>query len=241
MDRDIGDLPLGDILVQDGTIRAVAPSIPPPPGALVLEGAGRIAMPGLVNGHIHLAQTMQRGLSTEHSFVTYFQQIVLRHSNRMTAADVRLADQAGALEQIAGGVTTVMDWSRETVSPDHADAAVEGLAAAGIRAILAYTTPPVPQGANAAEINGRMVAHARALLGRAAAGAGLALDLPAGPGLPAAGARAGRHAAAGGARRAGRNPHRRRALRQPQAAAAGAARRRGAAERAAADRACQRP
>jgi len=165
MDRGLGDLPRGDVLIERGTIRAVAASIPAPEGALVIEGAGRIAMPGLVNGHIHLAQTMQRGLSTEHSFVTYFQQIVLRHSNRMTAADVRLADQAGALEQIAAGTTTVMDWSRETVSPDHADAALEGLAAAGIRAILAYTTPPVPQGANAAELNGRMTAHARALIG----------------------------------------------------------------------------
>jgi 5-methylthioadenosine/S-adenosylhomocysteine deaminase len=165
MDRGLGDLPRGDILVQDGAIRAVAPSVEAPAGALVLDGAGRIAMPGMVNGHIHLAQTMQRGLSTEHSFVTYFQQIVLRHSNRMTAADVRLADQAGGLEQIAAGVTTVTDWSRETVSPDHADAALEGLAAAGIRAILAYTTPPVPQGGNAAEINGRMMSHARSLLG----------------------------------------------------------------------------
>jgi cytosine/adenosine deaminase-related metal-dependent hydrolase len=163
-DAQIGDLPLGDILVQGGEIRAIAPSIPAPAGALVLDGQGRIAMPGMVNGHIHLAQTMQRGLSTEHSFVTYFQQIVLRHSNRMTAADVRLADQAGGLEQIAAGTTTVMDWSRETVSPDHADAALEGLRAAGIRAILAYTTPPIPQGGDAAAINGRMAAHARALL-----------------------------------------------------------------------------
>lgn len=164
MDPATGDLPRGDILVERGVIRGVAPAIDAP-GALVIEGAGRIAMPGLVNGHIHLAQTMQRGLSTEHSFVTYFQQIVLRHSNRMTPDDVRLADHAGGLEQIAAGVTTVMDWSRETTTPDHADAALEGLSRAGIRAILAYTTPPVPQGGDAAAINGRMMAHARALLG----------------------------------------------------------------------------
>jgi cytosine/adenosine deaminase-related metal-dependent hydrolase len=164
MDAQVGDLPLGDILIEGGVIRAIAPSIEAA-GALVISGADRIAMPGLVNGHIHLAQTMQRGLSTEHSFVTYFQQIVLRHSNRMTPADVKLADHAGALEQIAAGTTTVMDWSRETVSPDHADAAVEGITAGGIRAILAYTTPPIPQGGDAAAINGRMMAHARALMG----------------------------------------------------------------------------
>jgi 5-methylthioadenosine/S-adenosylhomocysteine deaminase len=164
MDPATADLTRGDILVERGVIRGVAPTIDAP-GALVIEGAGRIAMPGLVNGHIHLAQTMQRGLSTEHSFVTYFQQIVLRHSNRMTPEDVRLADHAGGLEQIAAGVTTVMDWSRETTTPDHADAALEGLGRAGIRAILAYTTPPVPQGGDAAALNGRMMAHARALLG----------------------------------------------------------------------------
>jgi cytosine/adenosine deaminase-related metal-dependent hydrolase len=170
MDAQIGDLPLGDILVQGGVIRAVAPSIEAPAGALILDGAGRIAMPGMVNGHIHLAQTMQRGLSTEHSFGGYFQTIVLRHSNRMTPADVRLADQAGGFEQIAAGVTTVMDWSRETMSPDHADAAVEGLRAAGIRAILAYTAPPIPQGADAGPINARMIAHARALQARLGSG-----------------------------------------------------------------------
>jgi cytosine/adenosine deaminase-related metal-dependent hydrolase len=174
MDRAIGDLPQGDVLVSGGVIRAVAPSIEAPPGALVIPGAGRIAMPGMVNGHIHLAQTMQRGLSTEHSFGGYFQTIVLRHSNRMRPDDVKLADHAGALEGIAAGVTTVMDWSRETVSPDHADAAIEGLAAGGIRAVLAYTTPPIPQGGDAAAINGRMVDHARSLLrGRLAARDGL--------------------------------------------------------------------
>ncbi|WP_439594906.1 amidohydrolase family protein [Falsiroseomonas sp.] len=170
MDPAIGDLPQGDILVQDGVIRAVAASIPAPEGALVLEGAGRIVLPGMVNGHIHLAQTMQRGLSTEHSFGGYFQTIVLRHSNRMTPADVQLADQAGGLEQIAAGVTTVMDWSRETMSPDHADAALAGLDAAGIRAVLAYTAPPIPQGGDAAAINGRMIAHARSLLAARAEG-----------------------------------------------------------------------
>ncbi|MGG5819780.1 amidohydrolase family protein [Falsiroseomonas sp. HW251] len=164
MDGAIGDLPRGDVLIEGGAIRAVAPGIQAE-GALVIDGTGRIAMPGFVNGHIHLAQTMQRGLSADHSFVTYFQQIVLRHSNRMTAADVRLADEAGALEQIAAGTTTLLDWSRETVSPEHADAAIEALDASGVRAILAYTTPPVPQGGDAQAINGRMTAHARALLG----------------------------------------------------------------------------
>ena len=184
---------------------------------------------------------MQRGLSTEHSFVTYFQQIVLRHSNRMTAADVRLADQAGGLEQIFCGTTTVMDWSRETVSPDHADAALEGLDAAGIRAILAYTTPPVPQGANAAELNARMMAHARALIGGRLPSRVTLWTCLQGPDFAPLEPAIADMRRARGTRRADRDPHRRGALRQPQAAAprpAGCGR---AAERAAADRARQQP
>jgi cytosine/adenosine deaminase-related metal-dependent hydrolase len=173
MDPAIGDLAVGDVLVERGVIRAVGARVEAPEGALILSGAGRVVMPGLVNGHVHLAQSMQRGLSTEHSFGGYFQTIVLRHSNRMTPDDVRLADHAGALEQIAAGTTTVMDWSRETMSPEHADAAVEGLAAGGIRAVLAYTAPPIPQGGDAEAIHGRMITHARTLLNGRLGGAGL--------------------------------------------------------------------
>ena len=49
-------------------------------------------MPGFVNGHIHLAQVLQRGLSSNHSFGEYFQTIVLRFSNRMTPEDVQAQD-----------------------------------------------------------------------------------------------------------------------------------------------------
>jgi imidazolonepropionase-like amidohydrolase len=58
MDSAIPDLPRGDILVRNGAIEAVAASIPAPEGALVLDGATSIALPGFVNGHIHLAQVL---------------------------------------------------------------------------------------------------------------------------------------------------------------------------------------
>jgi cytosine/adenosine deaminase-related metal-dependent hydrolase len=144
MDAQIGDLPRGDILIREGAIAGVAASIVPPDGAEVIAGAGRIALPGFVNGHIHLAQTLQRGLSTDHGFGAYFQTIVLRFSNRMTPEDVSAAVLAGALEQMALGTTTLVDWSRETMSPEHADAAAAAMLASGTRARLLYTVPLTP-------------------------------------------------------------------------------------------------
>ncbi len=46
----------GDVAVQDGRIVAVAPSIDVPPGATVLDAAGCIVAPGLVDLHVHLRQ-----------------------------------------------------------------------------------------------------------------------------------------------------------------------------------------
>jgi cytosine/adenosine deaminase-related metal-dependent hydrolase len=55
--------------------------------------------------------------------------------------DVHIGDYAGALEALNGGVTTLLDWSHINNTPDHADAAIQGLKDAGIRAVYAHGMP----------------------------------------------------------------------------------------------------
>jgi cytosine/adenosine deaminase-related metal-dependent hydrolase len=55
--------------------------------------------------------------------------------------DVRIGNYAGALEALNGGVTTMLDWSHINNTPDHSDAAIEGLKDSGIRAIYAHGVP----------------------------------------------------------------------------------------------------
>ncbi len=64
MDRDVPDLPQGDVLVEDGRIAAVAPKIAAD-DAEVIDAAGMIVMPGLVNAHIHAWQTAVRGVAAD--------------------------------------------------------------------------------------------------------------------------------------------------------------------------------
>lgn len=47
-------LPKADVLVRDGVIAAVAPSVPAPAGVRVVDGAGRTLLPGLIDAHVHL-------------------------------------------------------------------------------------------------------------------------------------------------------------------------------------------
>jgi cytosine/adenosine deaminase-related metal-dependent hydrolase len=48
----------GDILVENGRIARIAPGLAAPPGAVVEDGKGEIALPGLVEAHTHLDKTM---------------------------------------------------------------------------------------------------------------------------------------------------------------------------------------
>src|SRR6185436_11709157 len=57
VDPDLGDLPVGDVLVADGLIAAVGPDLKPATTAAeVIEAAGRLVIPGLVDTHRHVWQ-----------------------------------------------------------------------------------------------------------------------------------------------------------------------------------------
>ena len=57
-----GDIPGGDVHVCDGVIKAVGRNLDVPQ-AEVLDAAGKIVAPGLVDTHWHLWNTLLRGMS----------------------------------------------------------------------------------------------------------------------------------------------------------------------------------
>jgi 5-methylthioadenosine/S-adenosylhomocysteine deaminase len=50
-----------DILIEGAKIKAIGPSLPSAPDAHVIDGRGRLVMPGLVNAHTHSSETFLRG------------------------------------------------------------------------------------------------------------------------------------------------------------------------------------
>src|SRR5262249_33961484 len=49
--------PAVDLLARGGVIERLAPGLEVPPGVLMIDGRGRILLPGFVDGHIHLGKT----------------------------------------------------------------------------------------------------------------------------------------------------------------------------------------
>lgn len=131
-----------DLLIMEGRIAAIGTSVDSPSGTEVVDATGRIVMPGLVNAHIHLWQAGLRGTAGDWSFMQYFERMLADTGTRMTPADIRLANEIGAWEQIEAGVTTLMDWSHALGGPEHSDAAIEGLEAVDMRAVFGHAPPP---------------------------------------------------------------------------------------------------
>ena len=141
MDDGIGDLERGSILIKGGRIVKVAPDIAAPDGAEVIEAAGMLAMPGFVNAHIHTWQTALRGVAADWTIAQYLRAMHAGLAGHFRPDDIRIANHFGALNQIASGTTTLADWCHNNPTPDHTDAAIDGLEAAGIRAVFLHGSP----------------------------------------------------------------------------------------------------
>jgi 5-methylthioadenosine/S-adenosylhomocysteine deaminase len=140
MDPELGILEAGDILIDSDKIVAVGRNL----GSWAvseIDGRGMIAMPGFINGHIHLWQSALRGIAADWTLDHYFGMLIGQVVKLYTPHDAYIGNLIGALDQINSGVTTLLDWCHIVNTPEHADAAVDALQETGIRAVFAYGTP----------------------------------------------------------------------------------------------------
>jgi 5-methylthioadenosine/S-adenosylhomocysteine deaminase len=140
MDREVGDLPNGDVLVEDGKIAEIGRGLDVSE-AEQIDATGMIVMPGFVDTHRHTWQTPVRGVLPSCTLDHYFAVMLGSVGGHYRPEDVYIGDYAGALEALNGGVTTLLDWSHISNTPDHSDAAIQGLKDAGIRAVYAHGMP----------------------------------------------------------------------------------------------------
>ncbi|HEX6232730.1 MAG TPA: amidohydrolase family protein [Jiangellaceae bacterium] len=136
MNPDIGDLATGDVLIENGKIAAVQPSIEA--DAEVIDAAGRIVIPGFIDSHRHTWETAIRNSAPNSTLDDYFVEILDSFAPHYRAEDVYNSNLAGSLECLNAGITTLVDWSHINNTPDHPDAAIAALKETGIRAQYAY-------------------------------------------------------------------------------------------------------
>jgi 5-methylthioadenosine/S-adenosylhomocysteine deaminase len=128
-----------DILVQGDMIHELAPDLRVEK-AEVVDFSGRILIPGLVNAHIHTWQAALRAMGADWTLVQYLAKAHGGLAGQYRPGDMAIASLACSLNQISCGTTAIGDWCHNARTPDHAQAAIEGLSQSGIRAVFLHGT-----------------------------------------------------------------------------------------------------
>jgi 5-methylthioadenosine/S-adenosylhomocysteine deaminase len=137
VDPALGDLPTGDVLIEDDKIAAVQPQIDAE-DAQVIDASGFIVIPGFVDTHRHTWETAIRNVAPNATLDTYFVEILDTFAPHYRAEDVYNSNLAGSLECLNAGITTLVDWSHINNTPEHPDAGIQALQETGIRSVYAY-------------------------------------------------------------------------------------------------------
>ena len=123
-----------DIGIEGNRILFVSKSGSPAPDSFcpdrILSGAGRLAIPGLVNAHCHSAMTLLRGYADDLELETWLYNKIFPAEARLSSEDIYWGATLGIAEMLRGGVTCVNDMY---LKMDHVAAAFMD---SGIRAVI---------------------------------------------------------------------------------------------------------
>ncbi|MBG9794927.1 N-ethylammeline chlorohydrolase [Paenibacillus dendritiformis] len=125
-----GDAPFhGDIYIAGDTIQQIGPALDVEAGQ-VIDGAGMVAMPGLINAHQHTPMSLLRGFSDDLKLMDWLERKMLPAEANMTPEDIYWGAKLSMAEMIKSGTTAFADMY---IHMDEIAAAVDE---AGMRASL---------------------------------------------------------------------------------------------------------
>lgn len=128
---------LSQVLVENGRIVAIGADLSVS-DAQTIDAKKGIVMPGMIDTHRHVWQSLLRAQLGDGSLYDYMAKLRYGFAPHFSADDAQLGNFAGALDALNAGITTVVDHSHVIATPDHADALLDGLQSAGIRAVFCY-------------------------------------------------------------------------------------------------------
>lgn len=98
-----------DIAVTDGKIESIGENISVDSANTVIDGAGKLAMPGLINCHTHVYMTVLRSLADDLPFGEWLFGRVMPNEEKLTSDDAYYSSLYGCLEMLSSGTTAFME------------------------------------------------------------------------------------------------------------------------------------
>src|SRR5262249_13040249 len=129
--NDRFDVIEGDVSIQGGRIAAIASSISDPHDTTI-DARGGYILPGFIQTHIHLCQTLFRGFADDLPLMEWLRTRVWPMEAAHSPATLRAASRLATTELLASGTTAVL--TMETVH--DTDVVFESVAESGLRATI---------------------------------------------------------------------------------------------------------
>ncbi|OXM87246.1 5'-deoxyadenosine deaminase [Paenibacillus rigui] len=121
----------GEVLIEDDRIVQVGAKLDEAAADTVLDAGGKVLLPGFVQTHIHLCQTLFRGRADDLELLDWLRKKIWPLEAAHDEESIYYSALLGIGELIRSGTTTILDM--ETVR--HTDYAFQAMAQSGIRAI----------------------------------------------------------------------------------------------------------
>jgi len=126
-------IPGQDILIEGNQITAIQPTAALAPSDYqIIDAAGMLAVPGMVNTHAHVPMVLFRNAGPDVNENDWFNKVIFPLEANLTPEDVYWGAMLGMAEMIAAGITCVADHYFEM------DMVAQAVELAGIRANLGW-------------------------------------------------------------------------------------------------------
>ncbi len=134
----------GDIACRDGAIIQVGGSYTPETADYqIVDCAGMLVMPGLVQAHVHTCQTLARGRADDLELMDWLRGVIWPYEGKLDEEAASAAGELACAELLLGGTTAILDMA----TVHHTDAIFRAAELSGIRATIgkAMMDAPDPQ------------------------------------------------------------------------------------------------
>ncbi len=141
MDQDRNIIDDGAISIKDGRIVAIGKTanMRRQPARQVINAAGKVIIPGLINTHTHVPMSLFRGIADDLDLQDWLTRFIFpAEARNVDEAFVRAGTRLGLAEMVRGGTTTYCDMYY------FEDAIAEETKKAGVRGVLGETILDFP-------------------------------------------------------------------------------------------------
>ncbi len=144
LDDDDHEYACANLLIEGRRISAIGPDVTHAAPDRLIDARGKLAMPGLINGHFHSPGNLMCGALTDMPLELFMLfEVPPLASNHISARTAYVQTLLGAVEMLKLGITAVHDdpYHNPEPSPEVIDAIMQAYAASGMRATVSINHP----------------------------------------------------------------------------------------------------